>query len=84
MSIISSRSVTASCFDDTRVSMQDNEKYSVMTPFNVSHKILGPYLFAQTARESFGDKMELYFHDMSLVPLFIQVREKLASENLWS
>ena len=51
-----------------------NEKYSVMTPFNVTQKILGPYMFSPTARETLGDKMELYFHDYSFVPLFIQVR----------
>ena len=51
-----------------------NEKYSVMTPFNVTQKILGPYMFSPTARETLSDKMELYFHDYSFVPLFIQVR----------
>ena len=49
-----------------------NEKYTVMTPFDVTYKMLGPYLFSQTARETLGDKMELYFHDPSFVPLFIQ------------
>lgn len=50
-----------------------NEKYTIMTPFNVINKMLGPYLFSATARESLGDKMELYFHDPSFVPLFMQV-----------
>lgn len=49
-----------------------NEKYTVMSPFDVTYKMLGPYLFSQTARETLGDKMELYFHDPSFVPLFIQ------------
>ena len=44
-----------------------------MTPFNVINKMLGPYLFSSTARESLGDKMELYFHDPSFVPLIMQV-----------
>jgi len=34
--------------------------------------VLGPYLFSATSRETLGEKMEFYFHDMSLVPLFIQ------------
>lgn len=51
-----------------------NEKYSIMTPFNVINKMLGPQLFAATARETLGDKMELYFHDHSFMPLFMQVR----------
>ena len=50
-----------------------NEKYTVMTPFDVTYKMLGPYLFSATARETLGDKMELYFHDPSFVPLFMQV-----------
>ena len=47
-----------------------------MTPFNVISKLLGPYLFSATSRETLSDKMELYFHDHSFMPLFIQVRYK--------
>lgn len=50
-----------------------NEKYAILTPFDVTQKMLGPYLFSNTARETLGDKMELYFHDHSFTPLFIQV-----------
>ena len=35
--------------------------------------MLGPYLFSSTSRETLGDKIELYFHDHSFMPLFIQV-----------
>ncbi len=51
-----------------------NEKYSIMSPFDITSKMLGPYLFSATARETLGDKMELYFQDHSFIPLFIQVR----------
>lgn len=50
-----------------------NEKYAIMTPFDITSKVLGPYLFSSTARETLGEKMELYFQDHSFVPLFIQV-----------
>ncbi len=50
-----------------------NEKYSIMSPFDITSKMLGPYLFSATARETLGDKMELYFQDHSFIPLFIQV-----------
>ena len=50
-----------------------NEKYSVMTPFNVIIKVLGPYMFSSTCRETLSDKMEYYFHDHGFVPLFMQV-----------
>lgn len=50
-----------------------NEKNTILTPFDVTNKMLGPYMFSRTARETLGDKMEMYFHDHSFVPLFIQV-----------
>jgi replication factor C subunit 1 len=49
------------------------EKYSIQTPFNIINKLMGPYLFSATARETLNDKIELYFHDYSFVPLFVQV-----------
>ena len=51
-----------------------NEKDTVLTPFGVINKILGPGMFVPTTRETLGDKMEMYFHDPSFVPLFMQVR----------
>lgn len=51
---------------------QANEKYSIMSPFDICSKVMGPYLFSATSRESLGDKMDLYFQDHSFVPLFIQ------------
>lgn len=50
-----------------------NEKNTILTPFDVTNKMLGPYMFSHTARETLGEKMEMYFHDHSFVPLFIQV-----------
>ena len=50
-----------------------NEKYMLMTPWGVMNKILGPYAFSPTARETLGDKMDLYFQDHSFVPMFMQV-----------
>ena len=56
------------------LSVKMNEKYTVLTPFGVINKILGPGMFLPTTRETLGDKMEMYFHDPSFVPLFMQVR----------
>ena len=58
-------------------SAKASEKYSVLTPFNVVQKILGPYMFSATSRDTLNDKIELYFHDYSFVPLFIQVGRKM-------
>lgn len=63
-------------------SVKMNEKYTVMTPFGVINKMLGPQMFSPTSRETLGDKIELYFHDPSFVPLFMQVCS-LLSWTVW-
>jgi replication factor C subunit 1 len=57
-----------------RCRVRANEKYSIMTPFAATNKILGPYLFSKTCRETLNEKIEYYFHDPAFMPLFIQVR----------
>ncbi|KAL1939716.1 hypothetical protein VTO73DRAFT_9749 [Trametes versicolor] len=59
-------------FDEGKTLVKMNEKYTVMTPFGVINKMLGPQMFSPTSRETLGDKIELYFHDPSFVPLFMQ------------
>ncbi|KXN91146.1 Replication factor C subunit 1 [Leucoagaricus sp. SymC.cos] len=59
-------------FDEGKALVKMNEKYAIMTPFDITSKVLGPYLFSATARETLGEKMEYYFQDHSFVPLFIQ------------
>jgi replication factor C subunit 1 len=49
-----------------------NEKYSIMTPFNVISKMFGPYTFSPTSRETLNEKMEYYFHDHQFMGLFVQ------------
>ena len=50
-----------------------NEKNTILTPFTIIDRLTSPYSFSRTNRESLNDKMELYFHDFSFVPLFMQV-----------
>ncbi|KAF5371508.1 hypothetical protein D9615_009587 [Tricholomella constricta] len=59
-------------FDEGKNLAKMNEKYSIMSPFDITSKMLGPYLFSATSRETLGDKMDLYFQDHSFMPLFIQ------------
>lgn len=59
-------------YEEGKMLAKASEKYSVLTPFNVVQKILGPYMFSPTSRDTLNDKIELYFHDYSFVPLFIQ------------
>lgn len=51
-----------------------NEKHQILSPFDITSKMLGPYLFSPNEKKPLGDKMELYFQDHSFVPLFMQVR----------
>ncbi|KAF9475821.1 DNA replication factor C, large subunit [Pholiota conissans] len=59
-------------FDESKDLSKANQKHAIMTPFDITSKMLGPYLYSPTSRESLGDKMEYYFQDHSFVPLFIQ------------
>ncbi|VDC01871.1 unnamed protein product [Peniophora sp. CBMAI 1063] len=59
-------------FDESKALAKMNEKYAVMSPFNIIHEILGPQLWATNSRKTLNDKMELYFQDYSFVPLFMQ------------
>ncbi|KAG8742351.1 hypothetical protein FRC10_001632 [Ceratobasidium sp. 414] len=59
-------------FDEGKELARANEKYSIKSPFEVTSQILGPYTFSQTSRHTLNDKIEMYFHDYSFVPLFIQ------------
>ena len=56
------------------LSAKMNEKHSILSPFDITSKLLGPYVFSATSRETLNDKMEYYFQDHSFMPLFIQVR----------
>ncbi|KAJ7446899.1 replication factor RFC1 C terminal domain-containing protein [Mycena galericulata] len=59
-------------FDEGKTLAKMNEKYTIMSPFDITTKMLGPYLFSATSRETLGDKMEYYFQDHSFMPLFMQ------------
>jgi replication factor C subunit 1 len=59
-------------FDEGKALAKANEKYALMTPFNVISKMFGPYTFSPTARETLGEKMEYYFHDHQFMGLFVQ------------
>ncbi|KAF4616049.1 hypothetical protein D9613_011358 [Agrocybe pediades] len=59
-------------FDEGKELAKMNQKHSILSPFDITSKLLGPYVFSSTSRETLGDKMEYYFQDHSFVPLFIQ------------
>lgn len=57
----------------THSSAKMNQKHSIMSPFDITSKLLGPYVYSATSRDTLGDKMEYYFQDHSFMPLFVQV-----------
>ncbi|KAK8845500.1 hypothetical protein IAR55_006213 [Kwoniella newhampshirensis] len=59
-------------FDEGKNLVKLNEKNTILTPFTIIDKLTGPYAFSKTSKETLGDRMELYFHDFSFVPLFMQ------------
>ncbi|THU99376.1 purine nucleotide binding protein [Dendrothele bispora CBS 962.96] len=59
-------------FDESKDLTKMNEKYAILSPFDITTKMLGPYLFSKTSRETLGQKMDYYFQDHSFIPLFIQ------------
>ncbi|KAF8164745.1 replication factor RFC1 C terminal domain-containing protein [Crassisporium funariophilum] len=65
-------SSTSMDFDEGKDLAKMNEKHSIMSPFDITSKLLGPYVFSSTSRETLGSKMEYYFQDHSFMPLFIQ------------
>jgi replication factor C subunit 1 len=62
------------CADDLG-RLRVNEKNTIMTPFTIIDRLTGPYSFSRTNKETLNEKSELYFHDFSFVPLFMQVSE---------
>ncbi|KDR74292.1 hypothetical protein GALMADRAFT_71171, partial [Galerina marginata CBS 339.88] len=59
-------------FDEGKDLAKMNQKHSLLSPFDITSKLLGPYVYSSTSRETLGDKMEYYFQDHSFMPLFIQ------------
>ncbi|CCA68684.1 related to replication factor C protein [Serendipita indica DSM 11827] len=59
-------------FDESKRLSEANQKYTILSPFNCTSKILGPYTFSKTNRETLGEKMDYYFHEPALMPLFVQ------------
>ena len=44
----------------------------LQTPFSIMDKMFHPQAFAGSNRSTLTDRLELYFHDFSIIPLFVQ------------
>ena len=45
-----------------------NEKHSIMSPFDITSKLLGPYVFSATSREMLGEKWSIISRTILLCP----------------
>jgi hypothetical protein len=78
----SCKSADVRLMDQLMASVRVNEKNTILTPFTIIDKLCSPYSFARTSKDTLADKMELYFHDFSFVPLFMQVCFPLTSHGM--
>ncbi|BGP50272.1 DNA replication factor C complex subunit Rfc1 [Rhodotorula kratochvilovae] len=59
-------------FDQGKALVRMNEKNTLQTPWTLYSKLFGPQAFAPVSGLSLTDKVEVYFHDHSIMPLFVQ------------
>ena len=57
----------------TFLRVQDNQKFSIQTPWTVMSNLFSPHMFGPTNQKPLAAKADYYFHDHSLIPLFVQV-----------
>ncbi|SCV71538.1 BQ2448_3126 [Microbotryum intermedium] len=59
-------------FDDSKKLAKMNEKNMIQTPWTLYGKLFSPGSFAPNSAMSLNEKLEVYFHDHSIMPLFVQ------------
>lgn len=59
-------------YDEGKALVKDNEKYVIQTPWTIINQLFGPYSFSQTNKQPLSAKIDYYFQDHSLIPLFVQ------------
>ncbi|GAA5948383.1 hypothetical protein JCM3775_001641, partial [Rhodotorula graminis] len=59
-------------FDQGKALVRMNEKNALQTPWTLFSKLFGPQAFSPVSGLSLTDKLEVYFQDFSIMPLFVQ------------
>lgn len=49
-----------------------NEKNTIQTPWTLYSKLFGPQAFSPVSGLTLNDKLDVYFQDHSIMPLFVQ------------
>jgi replication factor C subunit 1 len=63
---------TAMDYDSSKSMSKAWEKHVVLKPWDITHKLLGGGMFAESSKSTLNDKIELYFNDHEFTPLMIQ------------
>ncbi|GAA5969486.1 hypothetical protein JCM11641_008131 [Rhodosporidiobolus odoratus] len=59
-------------YDSSKTLARMNEKNMIQTPWTLYNKLFGPQSFSPVSGMTLTDKVELYFQDHSIMPLFVQ------------
>jgi replication factor C subunit 1 len=65
-------------------STDQRDTNSLATPFALMDKLFGPYSWSQTSKARVSEKLEVYFQEFDLLPLFVQenyLKHKYARAN---
>lgn len=62
-------------FDETKKLTEAGERSnSLATPFTLLDKLFGPYSWSATSGARVNEKLEVYFQEFDMMPMFVQVR----------
>lgn len=70
------------CIIVVRTDARDSN--SLATPFALMDKLFGPYAWSNTSKAKINEKLEVYFQEFDLLPLFVQenyLKHKYARAN---
>ncbi|GAA6031539.1 hypothetical protein JCM8097_006509 [Rhodosporidiobolus ruineniae] len=59
-------------YDQSKALSRMNEKNTIQTPWTLYNKLFGPQSFSPVSGMTLNDKLDVYFQDHSIMPLFVQ------------
>lgn len=57
---------------DIRCRTDSRDANSLSTPFSLMDKLFGPYAWSANNRDKLSNKLEIYFQEFDVMPLFVQ------------
>ncbi|KAK4052399.1 DNA replication factor C complex subunit Rfc1 [Microbotryomycetes sp. JL201] len=65
-------SASAMNFDESKKLSKMNQKNALQTPWTLYSKLTAPQAFSNVSGMTLNDKLEIYFQDHAMMPLFVQ------------